>query len=70
MVAKTATTYTTIGTTTNASGTSVGLLSVQSTGRDNVLCFKPGDWIEITDDYLELNGMAGEPVPMITRHGA
>jgi hypothetical protein len=33
---------------------------VQSTGRDNVLSFKPGDWIEITDDFLELNGRAGE----------
>ena len=35
-------------------------LSVESTGRDDVLNFKPGDWIEITDDYLELRGQPGE----------
>ena len=34
-------------------------LSVESTGRDDVLGFKPGDWIEITDDYLELRGQPG-----------
>jgi hypothetical protein len=36
------------------------MLSVESTGKDNVLCFKPGDWIEITDDYQELRGQCGQ----------
>jgi hypothetical protein len=35
-------------------------LVVESIGRDDVLCFKPGDWVEITDDWKELNGRAGE----------
>ncbi len=35
-------------------------LTVVSTGKDDVLCFSPGDWIEITDDWLELNGIQGE----------
>src|ERR1035437_4864289 len=36
------------------------LLTVQSTGKDAVLRFSPNDWVEITDDYLELNGLPGE----------
>ena len=35
-------------------------LTVQSLGRDQVLGFSAGDWIELTDDYLELNGLAGQ----------
>ncbi len=35
-------------------------LTVQSLGRDQVLGFTPGDWVEITDDILELSGLAGE----------
>ncbi len=35
-------------------------LTVQSTGKDNVLCFSPNDWVEIADDWLELNGLPGE----------
>jgi len=54
----TAVTAITSGTTVARNPTSQ--LAVQSTGRDNVLCFQPGDWIEITDDSLELNGQAGE----------
>ena len=34
-------------------------LTVDSVGRDSVLCFQPGDWIEITDDVRELAGQAG-----------
>jgi Family of unknown function (DUF6519) len=45
---------------TNVANNPTSGLTVLSTGRDNVLSFKPGDWIEITDDYLELNGQAGE----------
>src|SRR5579872_1463781 len=36
------------------------VLTVQSTGRDNVLRFTKDDWVEITDDWLELNGEHGE----------
>ncbi len=35
-------------------------LVVESTGRDSVLGFHPGDWIEVTDDWLELHGLPGE----------
>jgi hypothetical protein len=33
---------------------------VESLGKDSVLSFSDGDWIEITDDWLELNGQPGE----------
>jgi len=33
---------------------------VESIGKDAVLGFADGDWIEITDDTRELNGLAGE----------
>jgi Family of unknown function (DUF6519) len=36
------------------------VLSVQSTGKDDVLRFSANDWVEITDDWLELNGQHGE----------
>src|SRR5271169_535541 len=36
------------------------VLTVQSTGKDSVLRFSPNDWVEITDDWLELNGLHGE----------
>ncbi len=36
------------------------VLSVQSTGKDSVLRFNNNDWVEITDDWLELNGQPGE----------
>jgi hypothetical protein len=36
------------------------VLTVQSTGKDDVLRFSPNDWVEITDDWLELNGLPGE----------
>lgn len=54
------TAVTAISPATNVANNPTSQLSVQSTGRDNVLSFKPGDWIEITDDFLELNGRAGE----------
>jgi hypothetical protein len=38
-----------------------GRLTVASLGRDAVLRFSPGDWIEITDDWRELSGT---PPPM------
>lgn len=54
------TAVTAINPATNVANNPTSQLTVQSTGRDNVLSFKPGDWIEITDDFLELNGLAGE----------
>src|SRR5215471_6532838 len=36
------------------------VLTVSSTGKDDVLRFSPNDWVEITDDWLELNGQHGE----------
>lgn len=40
--------------------TATDTLVVQSVGRDDVLRFNPLDWIEITDDWQELNGLPGE----------
>ncbi len=44
----------------NSAGASSSQLSVVSMGRDQVLGFTPGNWIEITDDNQELNGQHGE----------
>jgi hypothetical protein len=44
----------------NSAGKSVGQLTVTSLGRDQVLGFAPGNWIEILDDLRELNGQPGE----------
>jgi Family of unknown function (DUF6519) len=38
---------------------SASQLTVQSTGKDDVLGFHPGNWIEITDDARELAGTPG-----------
>ena len=35
-------------------------VQVESLGRDAVLCFQNGDWVELTDDALELAGQPGE----------
>jgi hypothetical protein len=39
---------------------SASKLTVLSLGRDQVLGFKPGDWIEILDDAHQVNGQPGE----------
>jgi len=44
-----------ISTVTNSAGVTASQLAVQSMGRDQVLGFAPGNWIEIIDDFLELN---------------
>jgi hypothetical protein len=46
--------------TTKTTNVATSLLTVESTGRDDVLGFSPGNWIEITDDVRELNGQAGD----------
>jgi hypothetical protein len=63
--ASVATAVTAISTVTNSVGATAGQLTVQSMGRDQVLGFNPGDWIEIIDDYLELNPpeVNGQPQP-------
>jgi hypothetical protein len=60
-----ATGVTSISTVTNSVGTTASQLAVQSMGRDQVLGFNPGDWIEIIDDHLELNPpqLNGQPQP-------
>ena len=35
-------------------------VTVESIGRDDVLRFHDGDWVEVTDDWLELHGLPGE----------
>lgn len=45
---------------TNSIGSNAAQLTVLSLGRDQVLGFAPGNWIEIIDDNLELNGQPGE----------
>src|SRR5580698_3346527 len=45
---------------TNAIGNNAAQLTVLSLGRDQVLGFAPGNWIEIIDDDLELSGLPGE----------
>lgn len=35
-------------------------ITVADLGRDDVLTFKAGDWVEVSDDALELNGQPGK----------
>ena len=49
-----------IASVTNTAGNPASALTVLSMGRDNVLGFAPGNWIEITDDVQELYGLPGE----------
>ncbi len=44
---------------TDTANNTVSVLSVMSLGRDQVLGFSNGDWIEILDDWTEFWGMAG-----------
>jgi Family of unknown function (DUF6519) len=43
----------------NTAGNPASVLTVTSLGRDQVLGFSPGNWIEILDDWTELWGIAG-----------
>src|SRR5215469_17622872 len=49
-----------VATTVTGISQSGMVLTVLSTGKDSVLRFTPNDWVEITDDWLELNGLPGE----------
>ena len=55
-----ATAVTGIASVTNTAGNPASQLTVQSLGRDQVLGFAPGNWVEITDDWQELNRRPGE----------
>ena len=50
---------TAIASVTNSAGNLASQLTVVSLGRDQVLGFAPGNWIEVLDDTLELNGQPG-----------
>ena len=50
---------TAIQTVQNSIGNTASQLTVTSLGRDQVLGFKNGDWIELLDDWSELWGNAG-----------
>jgi len=51
---------TAIANATNSLGGAATQLSVLSLGRDQVLGFLPGNWIEVLNDTLYLNGQPGE----------
>jgi hypothetical protein len=51
---------TAIANATNSLGTAASQLKVLSLGRDQVLGFVPGNWIEVLNDTLYLNGQPGE----------
>lgn len=55
-----ATGVTGIASVTNSVGNLASQLTVQSLGRDQVLGFAPGNWVEITDDWQQLNRQPGE----------
>ena len=57
------TSVTAMATKANHSGTQVTVLTVSSLGRDQVLNFSNGNWIELLDDNLELNGMPDPNYP-------
>ncbi|MEA2560682.1 MAG: hypothetical protein QOH06_2186 [Acidobacteriota bacterium] len=40
-------------------------ITVNRIGRDKVLRFQPGDWVEITDDILELQGARGHMAKVV-----
>lgn len=58
--ASVATAVNTIAGVTNSANNAASQLAVNSLGRDQVLGFKVGDWVEVIADYLELNGKPGE----------
>jgi hypothetical protein len=52
--------FTSIANVTNSAGNPASQLAVLSLGRDQVLGFAPGNWIEILDDNVEFSGHPGE----------
>jgi hypothetical protein len=54
----------------SASGGTNSLLNVTTLGRDDVLRFNVGDWVEILDDYTEFQGIAGYLVKILNTDAA
>ncbi len=61
--ASVATSVTQIATKGNAAGNQATVLTVTSLGRDQVLHFSNGNWIELLDDNAELDGMPDANYP-------
>ncbi|MGD0830502.1 MAG: DUF6519 domain-containing protein [Terracidiphilus sp.] len=61
--ASVATSVNNIATKANPGGTQVTVLAVASLGRDQVLNFNNGDWIELLDDDIEWNGQPDPAYP-------
>ena len=61
--ASVATSVTSIATKGNAAGKLATVLTVTSLGRDQVLNFTNGNWIELLDDNVELDGMPDPNYP-------
>ncbi len=61
--ASVATSVTRIATKGNAAGNQATVLTVTSLGRDQVLNFTNGNWIELLDDNVELDGMPDPNYP-------
>jgi hypothetical protein len=45
------------------------LLKVESVGRDDVLRFHDGDWVEITDDWYEFHNLPGQMARILVGEG-
>jgi hypothetical protein len=54
-----------IATKGNAAGNQATVLTVTSLGRDQVLNFSNGNWIELLDDHVELDGMPDPNYPSV-----
>jgi hypothetical protein len=64
--ASVATTVTSIANKGNAAGKQATVLTVTSLGRDQVLNFTNGNWIELLDDNVELDGMPDPNYPTVS----
>jgi hypothetical protein len=55
---------TAITTARSSANKQVSQLTVLSTGKDDVLSFQPGEWIELIDDFVEFSvDQGGRPIP-------
>ena len=61
--ASVATSVISLATKGNAAGKQATVLTVSSLGRDQVLNFTNGNWIELLDDHVELDGMPDPSYP-------
>ena len=54
---------------TGQDSNNAAILTIDSEGKDSVLGFAPGGWIELTDDTLELQGKPGTLVKVVLVEG-